>query len=147
MTYLRQANGIFVPSRGVFQRDGEYDSRGFGLLRDIQSWHFWYLGRHRFLLRALKLYLQESFPTAKGLAAIDLGGGCGGWISFLHRHLPDKLAELALSDSSLRALELASPVVGEDIIRYQTDLLQLGWRDRWGHSILAGRIGAHSDRR
>jgi SAM-dependent methyltransferase len=36
-----------------------------------------------------------------------------------------------MSDSSLRALELAGSVVGGDIVRYQADLLRLGWRDRW----------------
>ena len=42
----------------------------------------------------------------------------------LQSHLPNRFTELALSDSSLRALELASSVVGEDVVRYQTDLLR-----------------------
>jgi SAM-dependent methyltransferase len=136
MTYSRQANGIFMPNAPVFHRDEEYDSRGFNLLRDMQSRHFWYQGRHRFLLRALKLHLPKSFEKEKALTAIDLGGGCGGWIAFLQRHLPNRFKELALSDSSLRALELAGPLVGEDVPRYQTDLLRLGWRDRWDAAFL-----------
>ena len=136
MTYSRQANGIFMPSAAVVHRDDEYDSRGFSMLSDIQSRHFWYLGRHRFLLRALKQHLSESFQKEDALTAIDLGGGCGGWVSFLQRHLPHKFTELALSDSSLRALELAGAVVGQDIARYQTDLLRLGWRDRWDIAFL-----------
>ena len=52
------------------------------------------------------------------------------------RHLPDRFTELAVSDSSLRALEMAGSVVGEDIVRYQTDLLRLGWRDRWDAAFL-----------
>ncbi|MBV9105100.1 MAG: class I SAM-dependent methyltransferase [Verrucomicrobia bacterium] len=136
MTYSRQANGIFIPSTAVVHRDDEYDSRAFSLLRDIQSRHFWYQGRHRFLLRALELHLPRAFKRANGLSAIDLGGGCGGWIRWLQTHLPDKFTELALSDSSLRALEMASSVVGEDIRRYQTDLLRLGWRDRWDAAFL-----------
>ena len=136
MTYSRQANGIFMPTVPVIHRDDEYDSRGFSLLRDIQSRHFWYRGRHRFLLGALKLHLSKSFLAGNALAAIDLGGGCGGWITYLRRRVPNKFSELALSDSSLRALELAGSVVGEDIVRYQTDLLQLGWRDRWDAAFL-----------
>jgi SAM-dependent methyltransferase len=120
----------------VVHLDEEYDSRGFSLLRDIQSRHFWYQGRHQLLLRALNLHFPESFQTVNALSAIDLGGGCGGWITFLQRHLPNKFAELALSDSSLHALELAGSVVGEDIVRYQTDLLRLGWRDRRSTAFL-----------
>jgi 2-polyprenyl-3-methyl-5-hydroxy-6-metoxy-1,4-benzoquinol methylase len=93
-------------------------------------------GRHRFLLQALKLHLPGLFEIGKTLNAIDLGGGCGGWINWLQRHLPGKFTELALSDSSLRALEIADSVLGEDIVRYQTDLLRLGWRDRWDTAFL-----------
>jgi SAM-dependent methyltransferase len=136
MTYSRQANGIFMPSAAVVHRDDEYDSRAFDLLLDIQSRHFWYLGRYRFLLRALKLHLPESFKRGNTLSAIDLGGGCGGWINWLQRHLPGKFSELALSDSSLRALEIANSVLGENVVRYQTDLLRLGWMDRWDVAFL-----------
>ncbi len=136
MTYSRHANGIFMPTPPVVHRDDEYDSRAFSLLRDIQSRHFWYQGRHRFLLQALKLHLPGSLETGNTLNAIDLGGGCGGWINWLQRHLPGKFAELALSDSSLRALEIANSVLGQDIVCYQTDLLRLGWRDRWDTAFL-----------
>jgi 2-polyprenyl-3-methyl-5-hydroxy-6-metoxy-1,4-benzoquinol methylase len=136
MTYSRQANGIFMPTGAVVHRDEEYDSRAFSVLRDIQLRHFWYQGRHRFLLRALKLHLPRSFQRGNFLSAIDLGGGCGGWINWLERHLPDKFMELALSDSSLCALEMAGSVVGEGIVRYQTDLRRLGWRDRWDIAFL-----------
>jgi SAM-dependent methyltransferase len=136
MNYTRQANGVFMPTATVVHRDDEYDPRGFRLLRDIQSLHFWYLGRHRLLLQTLKLHLGGLSNAGNALTAIDLGGGCGGWITFLQRHLPDRFAELALSDSSLRALELAGSIVGEDIVRYQTDLLRLGWQDRWDAAFL-----------
>jgi 2-polyprenyl-3-methyl-5-hydroxy-6-metoxy-1,4-benzoquinol methylase len=136
ITYSRQTNGIFTPNVEVLHRDDEYDSRGFSLLRDIQSRHFWYQGRHRFLLEALKLHLPKLFPIGNSLTAIDLGGGCGGWVTFLQGRLPNRFSELAVSDSSLHALELAGSVVGEDIVRYQTDLLRLGWRDRWDAAFL-----------
>lgn len=136
MTYSRQGNGIFTPTVAVVHRDDEYDSLALGLLREMQSRHFWYRGRHRFLQQALELQVQQSFQTSNALSAIDLGGGCGGWISWLEKRLPDKFGELALSDSSLRALEMAGSVVGEKVARYQTDLLRLGWRDRWDVTFL-----------
>jgi 2-polyprenyl-3-methyl-5-hydroxy-6-metoxy-1,4-benzoquinol methylase len=134
--YSCQADGIFTPALAVVHRDEEYDSSAFSLLRDIQSRHFWYQGRHRFLTRALKVHLAGSFQAEKPLSAIDLGGGCGGWINWLQRHLPGKFTELALSDSSVRALKMAGSVVNKDVARYQTDLLRLGWRDRWNTAFL-----------
>ena len=112
MTYALQFDGIFVPDVPVLHCDEEYDSRGFEVLRDMQSRHFWYQGRHRFLLRAYEQHLAAMPGSSGGSQAIDLGGGCGGWISYLQAHLPGKFGELALSDSSLKALKLAGPVVG-----------------------------------
>ncbi|MGB7748487.1 MAG: hypothetical protein WBN75_14495 [Verrucomicrobiia bacterium] len=52
--YERNAGWIYVPGQPVCHRDEEYDQAGFDILCDMQSRHFWYQGRHRFLLRALK---------------------------------------------------------------------------------------------
>lgn len=136
MNYSLQANGVFTPDVPVVHREEEYDSHGFDLLREMQDRHFWYLGRHRFLLRALEVELRRRSCTANDLNAIDLGGGCGGWITYLREHLPHTFSELALSDSSLRALELAKAAVGEKVSRYQTDLLSLGWENRWDVAFL-----------
>jgi SAM-dependent methyltransferase len=73
---------------------------------------------------------------ANELRAIDLGGGCGGWIRYLRDRCRDRFAELALADASPRALEMAAPVVGPQVRRYQVDLLDLGWRDRWDVAFL-----------
>jgi 2-polyprenyl-3-methyl-5-hydroxy-6-metoxy-1,4-benzoquinol methylase len=134
--YEQNAGGIYVPGQPVCHRDEEYDQAGFDILCDMQSRHFWYQGRHRFLLRALKDQLGAMPGRPDGLRAIDLGGGCGGWISYLNRRLPRAFSELALGDSSLRALELAGPVVGTGIGRYQIDLLNLGWQGRWDVAFL-----------
>lgn len=136
MTYSLQANGVFTPEVPVLHRDDEYDSHGFDLLREMQGRHFWYQGRHRFLLGALQDELKRRLPSGKALTAIDLGGGCGGWITYLQARLPHAFSELALSDSSLRALELARATVGESVSRYQTDLLSLGWENRWDAAFL-----------
>ena len=136
MIYSLQANGVFTPDVPVVHRDEEYDSHGFDLLREMQGRHFWYQGRHRFLLGALKDELKRLSPAKHGLNAIDLGGGCGGWITYLQERLPRNFSELALSDSSLRALELARATVGENVSRYQTDLLSLGWENRWDVAFL-----------
>lgn len=134
--YQLSPSGIHVPVKPVLHREEEYDQAGFDILREMQLRHFWYQGRHRFLLRALKDRLGSLPQRAGGLRAIDLGGGCGGWISYLRQRLPHAFAELALSDSSLRALEMARPVVGDNVGRYQVDLLDLGWRERWEAAFL-----------
>jgi 2-polyprenyl-3-methyl-5-hydroxy-6-metoxy-1,4-benzoquinol methylase len=89
------------------------------------------------LFHALQAELRSNLAhKAEALRAIDLGGGCGGWISYLRNRLPNGFSELALADSSLHALEMARPVVGEDINCYQIDLLRLGWQDRWDIAFL-----------
>jgi len=134
--YSRGAQGIYTPRTPVVHRDEEYDSAAFDILRDMQHRHFWYAGRHRFLLHALRSHLKRVPPRNDGIKAIDLGGGCGGWVSYLQQHMPQAFTELALSDSSLQALSLAGPIVGEGVGRYQIDLLDLLWRDRWDVAFL-----------
>ncbi|HEV3341153.1 MAG TPA: class I SAM-dependent methyltransferase [Pirellulales bacterium] len=135
--YRPNEAGIFVPQQPVAHRDEEYDPAGFDLLRRMQEHHFWYRGRHRFLLAALKRALRrEEFSPRGALRGVDLGGGCGGWVHYLQKRSPRLFAELALADSSLRALALATDVVGRDVKRYQVDLLRLGWRERWDVAFL-----------
>ena len=60
-----------------------------------------------------------------------MGGGCGGWLEYVHAHNPGIFRELALGDSSMRALSLAETVVGSFATRYQIDLLDLNWHEEW----------------
>lgn len=124
--FTQNASGIFSPIAGVEHREEEYDSAAFDVLRNMQSRHFWYRGRHRFLLHAVKAYQRS--PHQK---AIDLGGGCGGWVAYLNARAPHLFDELALADSSLRALEYAQTFVGAKTQRYQIDLLDLPWEGAW----------------
>lgn len=131
MNYSLQQNGILTPDVPVVHRAEEYDPEGFSLLQDMQRRHFWYLGRHRFLLRALTDGLKFEGRPPADLSGIDLGGGCGGWICYLHERAPALFSELALSDSSIHGLELAEPIIPKHVSRYQADVLNLGWVDRW----------------
>jgi len=129
--------GIRTPHAPVAHRDDEYPEAGFEILSVIQERHFWYRGRHRFLLAAVRALLRRSWPaTAERPSAVDLGGGCGGWIAYLRAKAPTLFGELALADSSLRALELAAATVGADVPRYQVDLLRLEWDERWDAAFL-----------
>jgi SAM-dependent methyltransferase len=131
------ANGIILPEVPVRHRDDEYDPAGFAVLQDMQARHFWYLGRHRFLLGAVKHHCPpRSREGAAGLHGVDLGGGCGGWIRYLQAHGRHLFSELALADSSLSALSRAADVVGPDIKRYQIDLLRVPWTQRWDVAFL-----------
>lgn len=67
-------DAIYRPVIPVQHRDEEYDEAGFEILCDMQERHFWYRGRHRFLLAAVNRYLPKS---GQPLSAIDLGGGAG----------------------------------------------------------------------
>ncbi|WP_205525364.1 class I SAM-dependent methyltransferase [Pyxidicoccus trucidator] len=121
-------DGIFVPDFPVAHREEEYHAAGFELLRNMQHQHFWYLGRRRFLLHALRRHLGT---LTAGPRAIDLGGGAGGWASFLAEQAEFPLAEIALADSSALALQAAAAGLPSRVSRYQVDLLRLGWQQRW----------------
>jgi SAM-dependent methyltransferase len=129
-------DGVFRPVAEVQHRDEEYDSCGFELLRRMQTDHFWYRGRHRFLLCGLHRQLCRLGRDFKSLRLVDLGGGCGGWINYLLKHQAETPEELALADSSLSALRLAREVLPESIPVYQVDLLRLEWNQRWDIAFL-----------
>ncbi|HEY0220122.1 MAG TPA: methyltransferase domain-containing protein [Afipia sp.] len=131
MVYLENADGIFVPPVPMQHRADEYDEAGFERLKDMQSRHFWYIGRHRFLLRAVASHVNR-----KGLTGVDLGGGCGGWISYVSQRLPNVFSELALADSSIVALTEARGVLPPETKRYQVNLMDLGWSKRWDVAFL-----------
>jgi SAM-dependent methyltransferase len=127
--YRQTPGGVFVPREAVTHRNEEYDETGFDVLAAMQQRHFWYRGRHRFLLHAVRRALGSARRPARD--AIDLGGGCGGWVRYLGEKAPGLIQILALGDSSLRALDFAADVVGPAVVRFQVDLLRLQWHSRW----------------
>ena len=126
-----QEQGIFVPGRPPYHRDDEYDETIFEVLIQIQREHFWHRGRNKLLLNVLKKEISRHFGKSNPLRAIDMGGGCGGWLEYIHAHDACMFQELALGDSSMRALSLAEPVVGSFATRYHIDLLDLAWLEEW----------------
>jgi hypothetical protein len=118
-TDFRANDAIHIPAKPVVHRDDEYDPAGFDVLRRMQEEHFWYRGRHRFLLHAVRRFAPVLPLGARPLRVVDLGGGCGGWASYFYPRTPAPIAELALADSSARALELAEPVLPAGVSRYQ----------------------------
>jgi SAM-dependent methyltransferase len=133
--FTESQDGCFLPNVPVRHRDSEYDPAGFDALGEMQSRHFWYRGRHRFLLSAVRRVLGTR-PQEQSRSAIDLGAGCGGWVAYLQQRRPHWFSELALADSSISALEYAGTVVGSEIRRFQVDLLRLPWQDRWDVAFL-----------
>ena len=123
----RLTNGLYRPPDAVVHRDEQYDPKAFELLLDMQTRHFWYRGRHRFLLHALQRHVGSLADTR----SIDLGGGCGGWLSYLLHAAGSVFAELALGDSSEEALRLASRTLDERVTCFQVDLYHLRWENRW----------------
>lgn len=126
-------DGIYRPLRGVHHRDEEYDTLGFDLLRDMQERHFWFRGRRRFIADMLWRYVQKpsSAEGSTGRRLIDLGGGCGGWLSYLLSQTDNQWDEAALADSSVRALTYAREQLSDGTGLYQCDLMDLQWRNRW----------------
>jgi len=135
--YRLSSDGILVPPFEVSHRGDEYDPAGFDVLAKMQDHHFWYRGRHRWLLHALRRELRRTARPGRDLpAAIDLGGGCGGWVKCLRAREGAAFSEIALSDSSLTALRMARAALGDDVLCYRTDLMRLGWNSRWDVTFL-----------
>ena len=132
--YQRKGDGIFHPRHQVIHRSEEYAEEGFAILRKMQAQHFWYRGRHRFLLFALDRHIPDQ---AMGLHAIDLGGGVGGWLRDLERSRGgNRYERLALGDSSISALRHAAEVIPKQVQRFQVDLLNLKMKDQWDIAFL-----------
>ena len=124
-SYRLNSENIYQPTNPIQHRDEEYPEEGFDMLLKMQERHFWYCGRHRFLLHALDRQVSPSRP----LSAIDLGGGVGGWVRYLANRRQAHYSALALADSSLNALRMAGEVLPKHVQRYQIDLMNLGWQE------------------
>ena len=133
LSYMPDSNGIYRPSTPVTHRDDEYDQNGFEMLFQMQEKHFWYRGRHRFLLAAVDRYVRSQQVP---LSMIDLGGGVGGWVRYLADRRADRFQTLALADSSEIALTLAKNALPVSAQRYQIDLMNLSWENQWDCAFL-----------
>jgi SAM-dependent methyltransferase len=120
----------------VAHRDHEYDRHLLVLLQAMQERHFWYRGRSRFLLDAVHRTLGRARAEAGRYQAVDLGGGCGGWLAYLLRRKRFAVGDVALADSSATALSMAASCVPVDVERHQIDLMDLPWSRRWDLAFL-----------
>jgi len=107
-----------VSKKKIIHRENEYSEQGFSILVKMQERHFWYRGRHRFLMEAVSRYLPKS---GQSFSAIDLGGGVGGWVRYLAQHRPEGFVPLGLADSSMAALTLAASVLPPNVQSYQIE--------------------------
>lgn len=126
MEYSLDSSGIYRPPIPVVHRNEEYPETGFNTLLEMQFKHFWYVGRHKFLLACLNKHLKKSHRLA-----IDLGGGVGGWVKYLFDKSPGTFTELALGDASNVALLGARDVLPKVVDLYQVDLMETHWKKRW----------------
>jgi SAM-dependent methyltransferase len=131
--YSAGTDGIRRPEKTVNHRDDEYDQAEFATLLAMQDRHFWYRGRHRFLVKALDRFARK---TSGRHSAIDLGGGVGGWVRDLSNTRPHLFDRLALADSSVLALEQAKAVLPNTVERYHIDLMDLQMSKDWDIAFL-----------
>jgi SAM-dependent methyltransferase len=125
-----------MPSLEVTHRDHEYDSRLLPLLKAMQERHFWYQGRHRFLLDAVHRRLRHDANEAVDHRVVDLGGGCGGWLKYLLERKSFAVSDVVLADSSDEALSMAATCLPVEVGRRQVDLMNLPWSRCWDMAFL-----------
>lgn len=142
-----RADDRVTPSPRVKHRDDEFNQAQLEIYAQIEPRHFWFAGRRRFVLRALRRAWPRLGTDQSAPSAIDLGAGCGGWIAYLAAQMPGQFSELAIADSSLRALELARATVGPRVARYHVDLRRLEWSNRWDVVFLLDVLEHISDDR
>ena len=126
-----QRKGNRMPILEVTHREHEYDSRLLPLLKTMQERHFWYQGRHRFLLDAVHRRLRLDADEWSAHHVVDLGGGCGGWLKYLLERKRFAVADVVLADSSAAALSMAAACLPALVERRQVDLMNLPWSGRW----------------
>jgi SAM-dependent methyltransferase len=129
--YRPDEEGIWVNGSAVPDADASYDDANLDVLRNMQERHFWYRGRHRFILALLKRAAGRYLADTRGLRAIDLGCGCGGWMQYLAQRAPGLVTEPALGDTSRKGLLEAAALLGETCRYYQIDITRLAWKSRW----------------
>jgi SAM-dependent methyltransferase len=117
--------GFLIARKEVTHREEDYDPATFASLAEMQLAHFWHIGRNRLLLKALRHHRAD-----RRNSAIDLGGGCGGWVAFLEQQPGRLFPDLGLADSSHQALTHAALILSRTKL-YKVDLLALDWRERW----------------
>jgi SAM-dependent methyltransferase len=125
-----------MPTMEVIHRDDEYDRRLLPLLQKMQKRHFWYQGRHRFLLDAVHRQLRSARNQADAYRVVDLGGGCGGWLDYLLERKSFAVSEALLADSAAAALSMAADCLPPEVERRQVDLMNLPWSRRWDLAFL-----------
>ena len=131
--YSKFPDGINRPFVPVSHRNEEYDENDFDVLINMQVSHFWYIGRHKFLLNEVDKF---SSVSQQPISAIDFGGGVGGWLNYLITHRPGLYRSLALADSSNEALRKAASILPESIQLFQVDLMRLEMKNLWDIAFL-----------
>jgi SAM-dependent methyltransferase len=135
-SYVANLGDRTMAGEDMTRFDAEYTADLFEHhLRNLKE-HFWYSGRSRFILRAFESQTAKLWGERRGLHAIDLGGGSGGWLRYLHEHDSERFEELVLADSSPKVLELASTVIPAGVECSRIDLNQLPWEGRWDVTFL-----------
>jgi SAM-dependent methyltransferase len=126
----------------TIHRNEEYDETQFELLRKMQSDHFWYRGRHNFILSSMNRFIS----IKDSRSAVDFGGGVGGWLNFLIKNTAfAKSIDLTLADSSLAALTGASVILPKSVHRMQIDLMNVKVDRQWDLAFLLDVIEHLSD--
>lgn len=100
------------------------------MLGAMHRQHFWYRGRRRFVLLALRRVLAKLGRLGQPLDVADLGGGNGNWLAWLLRTGGLPLGRAVLADISPQALADAQAIVPQQVETKQVDLCgPLPWHE------------------
>lgn len=102
--------------------ESRYPDDGHDMLREMHRRHFWYRGRRRFALAALRCVLAKQKRAHQSLDVADLGGGNGNWLAWLLQAGTPRIGRAVLADVSPQALADAQAIVPGQVEKQQVDL-------------------------
>lgn len=129
MDYRLDEKGLFKPNFEIEVRGEDYPAGGFEQLYQMQRKHFWFVGRHKFLLELLTRVCKASGRVK--LSILDAGCGAGGWINYLKETQKGLFERYAVGDSSEVGLTLAKAALGSSSEYYHLDLYRLEMKEEW----------------
>ena len=124
---FRFQEGIFVLRRPLKHRQEDYSEESFATLSRMESSHFWYRGRHKFLFWHVRRIVGCDFSRFQ---VLDMGAGTGAWTKYLLQHKVQPRL-IAVADSSPTAVKLARESLPNKVVCYQTDILEPVWDSEW----------------
>ena len=105
-----------------------YQEKDIKIQKRMHKYHFWYIGRSRFIFHIAKKIIHKN---KKPVTILDIGGGSGNWAKYLWEKLHHKIQEIAILEPFLTRSLADRYHLPRDIKIIKSDLFQIKNKYRW----------------